>query len=312
MSSSPAAGSAPRGAASPLAVRGTWTAIVTPFRDGSLEIDFDALARVVEAQIAGGVEAIVPCGTTGESPTLSHDEHDRVVAFVVKTVAGRLPVVAGTGSNSTPEAVRLTRHARDAGADGVLVVSPYYNRPSQRMLFEHFRAVASATALPVIPYNIPGRTGVNLEPETIARMRRELPTVAGIKEAAGSAEQVARIRQACDIPILSGDDGLTVPFMALGATGVVSVASNVAPRAVGDCVRAALRGDFAAALAAHDRLAPLVRALFREPNPVPVKAALRILGTCGDGVRAPLLTALPETVAELRTALAAAGIPFPR
>lgn len=289
-------------------LHGTWTAIVTPFRDGNLDVDFDALGRLVEDQIAGGVEAIVPCGTTGESPTLSHEEHDRVVAFVVKAAAGRVPVIAGTGSNATPEAVRLTKHARDAGADGVLVVSPYYNRPSQRMLVEHFRAVASATDLPVILYNIPGRTGVNLEPETIARMRRELPTVAAIKEAAGSAEQVAKIRQACDIPILSGDDGLTVPFMSLGAVGVVSVASNVAPRQVGDCVRAALRGDFASALAAHDRLVPLYRALFREPNPVPVKAALRMMGKCGDGVRAPLMTALPETVGEVRSALAAAGV----
>ncbi len=289
-------------------LHGTWTAIVTPFRDGNLDVDLDALGRLVEDQIAGGVEAIVPCGTTGESPTLSHEEHDRVVAFVVKAAAGRVPVIAGTGSNATPEAVRLTKHARDAGADGVLVVSPYYNRPSQRMLVEHFRAVASATDLPVVLYNIPGRTGVNLEPETIARMRRELPTVAAIKEAAGSAEQVAKIRQACDIPILSGDDGLTVPFMSLGAVGVVSVTSNVAPRLVGDCVRAALRGDFAAALAGHDRLVPLFRALFREPNPVPVKAALRMMGKCGDGVRAPLMTALPETVAELRSALAAAGV----
>jgi 4-hydroxy-tetrahydrodipicolinate synthase len=276
---------------------------VTPFRDGNLEIDFDALARLVELQIEGGVEAIVPCGTTGESPTLSHEEHDRVIAFVVRTVAGRVPVVAGTGSNSTPEAVRLTRHARDAGADGVLVVCPYYNRPSQRMLLEHFRAVASSTALPVIPYNIPGRTGVNLEPETIAQMRREMPTIAGIKEAAGSLDQVARIRAVCDIPILSGDDSLTLGFMALGATGVVSVASNVAPKQVGDVVRAALAGDLPTALAGHDRLATLFRVLFREPNPVPVKAALKLLGRCGAGVRPPLLAALPETETAVRTAL---------
>lgn len=287
----------------PLSVHGTWTAIVTPFRGPDHAVDWDALARLVEDQVAGGVDAIVPCGTTGESPTLTHDEHDGVVAFVVDQVRGRVPVVAGTGSNSTREAVRLTRHASEAGADGALVVCPYYNRPSQRMLVEHFRRVAEATSLPIVLYNIPGRTGVNLEPETVARLKTELPTVAGIKEASGSVEQVARLRAVSDIPILSGDDALTLPMIALGARGVVSVASNVAPREVASAVRAALEGRTAEARAQHERLFPLYRGLFQEPNPVPVKCALQLLGRATSQVREPLLPALPATVESVRALL---------
>lgn len=289
-------------------VRGTWTALVTPFVEGSLAIDWPALDLLVEEQIAGGVEAVVPCGTTGESPTLTHEEHDAVVARVVAVTRGRVPVVAGTGSNSTAEAVRLTRHAHGAGADGALVVCPYYNRPSPRMLAEHFRAVCSAAPIPVVLYNIPGRTGVNLEPETVAQIRRENGNVAAIKEAAGSVDQVARLRAACDIPILSGDDALTLPMISLGAAGVVSVASNVAPRMVSDAVRAALSGDAKAALAGHEKLHPLYRALFREPNPVPAKCALRLMGRMSQAVRPPLLPALPETEASLRGVLGALGL----
>lgn len=292
----------------PLDVRGAWTALVTPFRDTDGAIDFDALDRLVDAQIAGGIDALVPCGTTGESPTLEHDEHDRVVAHVVARVAGRVPVVAGTGSNATAEAVRLTQHAAESGADGALVVCPYYNRPSQRMLFEHFRVVAAASPLPIVLYNIPGRTGVNLEPETVARLRREVPNVAGIKESAGRIDQVDALRAACDIPILSGDDALTLDFVAHGARGVISVAANVAPRLVADLVRAATAGDAATARAIHERLLPLVRALFVEPNPVPVKRALKMLGRCSDRVRAPLLSALPETEAALRASMAPLGL----
>lgn len=297
----------------PLVVRGTWTALVTPFRGpsdpaGGGALDLDAMDRLVEEQIAAGIDVLVPCGTTGESPTLSHEEHDAVVARVVAAARGRVPVVAGTGSNSTDEAVRLTRHAAESGADGALVVCPYYNRPSQRMLVEHFRRVAAASPLPIILYNIPGRTGVNLEPESVAELRRVLPTIAGIKEASGSLDQVARIRAACDIPVLSGDDGLTLAMAALGAQGVISVASNVAPRLVGDMVRAALAADVSGALALHDRLHPLFRALFREPNPVPAKRALQMLGRCADAVRAPLLPALPETERALREAMSALGI----
>ena len=281
---------------------------MTPFVDGTLAVDFAALDRLVESQIEGGVDVLAPCGTTGESPTLSHEEHGAVVSAVVRAARGRVPVVAGTGSNATSEAVRLTRHAAETGADGALVVCPYYNRPSQRMLVEHFRTIAAATSLPIILYNIPGRTGVNLEPESIAQLRREVGTIAGIKEAAGSLDQVARIRALSDIPILTGDDALTVAFLAFGATGVVSVASNLVPRMLSDSIRAALSGDAAAALAVHDRLLPLYRALFREPNPAPVKAALHMMGRCGRGVRAPLLSALPETETHVRAALTLAGV----
>lgn len=291
-----------------LVVRGTWTALVTPFRASDGGLDLDALDRLVDDQIAAGIDVLVPCGTTGESPTLTHEEHDLVVARVVARARGRVPVVAGTGSNATAEAVRLTRHAAESGADGVLVVCPYYNRPSQRMLVEHYRRVAAATTLPVILYNIPGRTGVNLEPESVAELRRDVPTIAGIKEASGSLDQVARLRAACDVPVLSGDDALTLSMAALGAQGVVSVASNVAPKQVGDMVRAALAGDVSGALAIHDRLHPLFRALFREPNPVPAKLALQMLGRCSDAVRAPLLSALPETERALREAMAPLGL----
>ncbi|MCE9637820.1 MAG: 4-hydroxy-tetrahydrodipicolinate synthase [Planctomycetes bacterium] len=291
-----------------MVVRGTWTALVTPFRSSDLSVDFEALGRLVEAQIAAGVDVLVPCGTTGESPTLTHAEHDEVVACVVKLAAGRVPVVAGTGSNATAEAVRLTRHAAESGADGALVVCPYYNRPSQRMLVEHFRTVASASPLPVILYNIPGRTGVNLEPESVAELRRMCANVAGIKEASGSLDQVARIRSICDIPVLSGDDGLTLAMAALGAVGVVSVASNVAPIDVVACVRDAVEGQVTSARRIHDRLFPLFRALFREPNPVPAKRALQMMGVCSDAVRPPLLAALPETEKALREAMAPLGL----
>lgn len=290
----------------PLVVRGTWTALATPFRTGDLALDFDALDRLVEAQIAAGVDVLIPCGTTGESPTLTHDEHDAVVERVVQRAAGRVPVVAGTGSNSTAEAVRLTRHAADCGADGALVVCPYYNRPSPRMLAAHFRTVAaSAPDLPVVLYNVPGRTGVDLQPATVAEIRRACPNAVGVKEACGDAARVARIREASDIAVLSGDDGLTVEMVRLGATGVVSVASNVAPRPVGDLVRAALAGDFARAATLQTTLTPLFRALFVEPNPVPVKRALALVGLCGDAVRPPLLPAEEATTALLRAALAA-------
>lgn len=295
-------------------VAGTWTALVTPFRDGApSEVDFDALDALVDDQIRAGVEGLVPCGTTGESPTLSHEEHDRVVARVVQRAAGRASVVAGTGSNSTAEAMRLTEHAAESGADAALVVCPYYNRPTQRMLFEHFKTLAERRVLPIVVYNIPARTGVNLEPETLAELRRRFPhSIVGIKEASGSVDAVARIRALCDIPVLSGDDALTLPSMALGAKGVVSVASNVVPKIVANLVASAASGDFAAALGVHERLQPLFRALFVEPNPVPVKAALKLLGRGNGSVRAPLYAALPETETALRGALGAIGMSLPR
>jgi 4-hydroxy-tetrahydrodipicolinate synthase len=294
----------------PFEVAGTWTAIVTPFTDGlEPEVDYDVLDAVVDDQIRGGVDAIVACGTTGESPTLSHEEHDRVIERVVRRVAGRVSVVAGTGSNATAEALRLTAHAAESGADAAMLVCPYYNRPSQRMLFEHFKTLAERHTLPIVLYNIPARTGVNLEPETVANLRRKFPSViVGIKEAGGSVDAVTRIRAVCDIAVLCGDDALTLPMMAVGATGVVSVASNVVPKIVANLVRSAAAGDHATARTVHDRLQPLLRALFQEPNPVPVKAALKLLGRGNGNVRAPLCPALPETEAALRGALGGLGV----
>ncbi len=295
-----------------LAPRGTWTALVTPFVAASSAnepaLDLDALDVLVEAQIAGGVDVLVPCGTTGESPTLSHDEHDAVVARVVRRAAGRVPVVAGAGSNSTREALRLVQSAEDAGVDGLLIVCPYYNRPSQRMLLAHFATLARATTLPIVLYNVPGRTGVNLEPATVAHLAAEFENVVAVKEAAGSVAQVAHIREVSDVAILSGDDALTLPLTTVGAAGVISVASNVVPRRVAALVGAALDGAAARAAALHRDLLPLFRALFCEPNPVPVKAALQIVGRGNGVVRPPLLAAQPDTVLRLRGVLAQLGI----
>jgi 4-hydroxy-tetrahydrodipicolinate synthase len=289
------------------AARGTWTALVTPFlgEDGA-EVDWATLDVLVDEQVRCGVDAIVPCGTTGESATLSHEEHDRVIEHVVRRAAGRAAVVAGTGSNCTAEAIRLTTHAAESGADAVLVVAPYYNRPSQRMLVEHYSRIAERSAVPLVLYDVPSRTGVRIEPETVAELRRRHPrSVAGLKDASGSLDSLMRLHTLSDIPVLCGDDALTLPMMALGATGVISVASNVAPRVVVHLVRSAAAGDFAAARSAHERMLPLVRALFREPNPVPVKAALKILERGNGIVRPPLCTALPETESALRDAMSA-------
>ena len=293
-----------------LEIAGTWTAIVTPFKDGpAAEVDFDSLDALVDEQIRCGVDAIVACGTTGESPTLTHDEHDRVVERVVKRASGRICVVAGTGSNSTAEALRLTTRAAAIGADAAMIVCPYYNRPSQRMLFEHYKTIAATYALPIVLYNIPSRTGVNLEPETVAELHRKFSRViVGIKEAGGSVDAVTRIKSLCEIQVLCGDDALTLPMMAVGAKGVVSVASNVAPRVVARLVGSMKAGDLAAARSVHQTLQPLLKALFLEPNPVPVRCALKLMGRGNANVRAPLCPALPETETALRGALGALGL----
>ncbi len=291
-----------------LAFRGTWTALTTPFLDTpGFPVDFEALERLVDAQIEAGVDVLVPCGTTGESPTLSHEEHDAVVQCVVRRAAGRAPVVAGTGSNSTDEALRLTAHACEAGVSGVLVVAPYYNRPSQRMLEEYYVAVAEASRVPVVLYNVPSRTGVDVLPETVAAIRERTDNVAAVKSAAGSVDRVSRLRTSCDVAVLSGDDALTVPMMAVGASGVISVASNALPRRVCEVVNAALEGDWNAARAGHARMHPFYRACFVEPNPVPVKAAQRLLGRGNGVVRRPLLPALAPTEDLMRAELARLG-----
>jgi 4-hydroxy-tetrahydrodipicolinate synthase len=268
--------------------RGVYTALVTPFRDGSL--DEPAFRALIEDQIAAGVTGIVPVGTTGESPTLSHAEHERVIGLAVEYAARRCQVVAGTGSNSTAEAVDLTRAAARLGADGALLVVPYYNKPSQEGVFRHYREVARATPLPLVLYSIPGRSGIEIGVDTVARLAAECPTILAIKESGGNVERVSQLRQVLPevFTVLSGDDSLTLPFLAAGAVGVVSVASNLIPSDVVALVAAFTSGDAARARAIHQRLYPLFKDLFIEPNPVPVKTALAALGRMSAEVRLPL------------------------
>jgi 4-hydroxy-tetrahydrodipicolinate synthase len=289
---------------------GCHTAIVTPFtRQGA--VDEQRLRELVELQVAAGVDGIVPCGTTGESPTLSHDEHNRVIELVVDFVAGRCKVIAGTGSNSTDEAVFMTRHAAAAGADASLQVAPYYNKPTQAGLYAHFRAIAVATPLPMIIYNIPGRCGVDVSNETIAQLRRDLPDkVVGLKEATGNVDRVSQLRALLDreFCILSGDDSLSLPMMSVGAAGVISVASNIVPREVAELVRAALKGDFERAGRIHGKLFALFKDLFIETNPVPVKAALAMMGRIEESYRLPLVALREANRAQLRNTLQSLGL----
>jgi 4-hydroxy-tetrahydrodipicolinate synthase len=268
------------------ALAGCTVALITPFKDG--EVDDEALRGLVEWHIAQGTPTISPVGTTGESPTLSHEEHERVIATVVEQARGRARVLAGTGSNSTTEAIRLTRFARSAGADGALVVVPYYNRPSQEGLYRHYATLAEACDLPIVLYNVPSRTGRNLEPETVERLAR-FPTIVAIKEAAGSLDQVSELLLRTDIAVLSGDDSLTLPMLSVGARGVVSVVANLVPRDVLAMVDAYRAGRLEEARSRHLRLFPLCRDLLAlGPNPVPVKAAMAMIGR-GDGeLRLPL------------------------
>jgi 4-hydroxy-tetrahydrodipicolinate synthase len=266
---------------------GCLTALVTPFRSGA--IDREALARLVERQIAGGVHALVPCGSTGEAATLTHDEHLEVVREVVRLARGRVPVIAGTGSNSTAEAVRLTCGAEELGAQGALLISPYYNRPTQEGIYRHYVAVAEATRLPIIVYNVPTRTGSNITPETLARLAR-VPNVVGVKEASGSLAQVMEILAACgpDFAVYSGDDGLTLPIMAAGGKGVIAVTSNLVPREFAELATTLLAGDLPGARALMARLMGLVRVMSLEVNPLPVKTALALMGACAEEFRLPL------------------------
>jgi 4-hydroxy-tetrahydrodipicolinate synthase len=286
---------------------GCWTALITPFRDGA--IDEPALRRLVERQIAGGVRGLVPCGTTGEAATLSPREAERVVAAVAEAAAGRAPVVAGVGGNDTRTTVERARRARALGADGVLVVTPYYNRPTQEGLAAHFMAVADGADLPVVLYNVPGRTGVNLLPETTLRLA-DHPRIVGIKEASGSIDQASEIvaRAPAGFAVLSGDDASTLPILSVGGRGVVSVAANVAPAAVAGLVDAALAGAWDAARRAHLALFDLCRALFCETNPAPVKEAAALLGLCEPEVRLPLVRLAEAN--RRRVAAALAACPF--
>lgn len=283
--------------------RGSYTALVTPFRDGA--VDVSAFERLIERQIAGGITGIVAIGTTGETPTLSHEEREQVIRLAVETAKGRCQVLAGTGSYSTRDAINATQAAEKMGVDGALIVAPYYNKPSQEGLFRHFEAIARATELPIMLYNIPGRCGVDINASTVERLASACANIGSIKEASGSVERVAELfrRMPAAFTILSGDDGLTLPFMAAGAAGVVSVASNLLPAKVAELVRAIGDGDLNKARALHGRLMPLFRDLFIEPNPVPVKTALSWRGEMTADVRLPLCEMTAENQAQLRSTL---------
>src|SRR6476646_10694297 len=266
---------------------GSLVAIVTPFRNG--KIDERAFADLIEWQIANGTNGIVPCGTTGESATLTHEEHHRVVKLTVEVVNRRVPVIAGTGSNSTDEAISLTRHAREAGADGALLITPYYNKPTQEGLYRHYKAVAEAVDIPLVLYNIPGRTGVNMLPATVARLA-VMKSIVGVKEGSGSAQQASDSAQAGGdrLTVLAGDDSLTLPMMAVGAKGVITVTANIVPAEMGALVNAFSDGRIADARRIHFKLSPLFAALFFETNPIPVKEALGMMGKIDPELRLPL------------------------
>ncbi len=267
---------------------GVLTALVTPFRDGA--VDEAALRALVETQIAAGVDGLVPCGSTGESATLSHAEHERVIDITVDAARGRVPVLAGTGSNDTSAAIELTRYAKRAGAAGALLISPYYNKPTQEGIFAHYAEIARATEFPLVIYNIPGRTASNIEPTTVLRLA-EIEHITGVKEASGRLEQVSEIiaHAPGEFAVVSGDDALTLPILALGGKGVISTTANAAPAAMLELVNAFRSGDLAGARRAHYRVLPLFEALFVETNPIPVKAALALLGQIRDELRLPLV-----------------------
>ncbi|MDF2703500.1 MAG: dihydrodipicolinate synthase [Rubrobacteraceae bacterium] len=281
---------------------GTFTALVTPFRNG--EVDVEALEGMVEFQIGHGVSGLVPCGTTGETPAMSEAEDRLVVETVVRVANGRVPIIAGTGSNSTDMAIKYTKMAQEEGADGSLQVAPYYNKPTQEGLYRHFAAIAESTELPLVLYNIPGRTGVTISAETMARLA-EIPNIVGVKDSTLSMNMVADVIALCgeDFDVLSGDDPMTLPLIALGGRGVISVASNVAPGAVSEMVRALLEGDWERGRELHYELLPLFRALFVETNPIPVKTAASLLGLCSDEMRLPLVPMEGENLRVLQETL---------
>jgi 4-hydroxy-tetrahydrodipicolinate synthase len=281
---------------------GTFTALVTPFSNG--EVDVEALEGMVEFQIQHGVSGLVPCGTTGETPAMSEAEDRLVVETVVRVTNGRVPVIAGTGSNSTDMAIKYTKMAQEVGANGSLQVTPYYNKPTQEGMYRHFAAIAESTELPLILYNIPGRTGVTISAETLARLA-EIPNVVGVKDSTLSMNMVADVVSMCgeEFDVLSGDDPMTLPLVALGGRGVISVASNVAPGAVSDLVKALMEGDWERGRELHYQLLPLFRALFIETNPIPVKTAASLLGLCSDEMRLPLVPMEGENLRVLQETL---------
>jgi len=288
--------------------KGSIVAIVTPFKGG--KVDEKKLRDLIELHIKNGTSGIVPCGTTGESATLSFEEHDKVIEITIEQVNKRIPVIAGTGSNSTEEAIMLTRHAQKAGADASLQVSPYYNRPTQKGLYEHFKAIAQSVDIPIILYNIASRTGVNIEPETIAKLARDCKNLVGVKEASGSLDQMSRIKQLCgdNFELISGDDSLTLPVLSIGGIGIISVVANIVPRDVANLVAEFEKGNIKKAQEIHYKLLPLIKAVFIETNPIPVKTAMGLLGMCEPDLRLPMSAMLPENEEKLKKALKDYGL----
>jgi 4-hydroxy-tetrahydrodipicolinate synthase len=286
--------------------KGSYVALATPFKNG--KVDAARLKWLVDFQIDQGTEGLVPCGSTGESATLSHEEHNAVNELVIKAARRRVPVIAGAGSNSTEEAVNLARHAQKAGADAILSVTPYYNKPTPAGLYAHFREIAKTTKLPIILYNIPGRSGISIPVETVVRLAESCPTIVGIKEASGTMDYTSQLLSSLDgsrFTVMSGDDSLTLPLLALGAKGVVSVIGNILPRPMSDLVKSWEKGDPERALELHMQMFPVMRALFLETNPIPVKAAMAQLGLCREDLRLPLVSMSPEPRKKLLAALAA-------
>ena len=264
---------------------GSIVAMVTPFKDG--EVDYDKLGELVQYHIDNGTNAIIPCGTTGESPTLTHREHGEVIGKVIEAAAGRIPVIAGTGSNNTSEAVSMTRHAKETGADGSLIITPYYNKPTQQGLYNHYKAILEEVDIPIIIYNVPSRTGVSISAETVARLA-EFDNIVAIKEATGDIDQASQILNLCDITVLSGDDSLTLPIMSIGGKGVVSVLANILPREVSELTSSFLKGEIENAQRLHNSLFPVCKAMFIETNPISVKTAMKLLGRLNGEMRLPL------------------------
>ncbi len=287
--------------------KGSIVAIVTPFKNG--EVDEDAFRKLIEFQIENGTSAIVPCGTTGESATLNHKEHARVIDIAVEAVNKRVPVIAGTGGNSTQEAIELTEHAKKVGVDATLQVTPYYNKPTQEGLYQHFRAIAKAVPLPQVLYNVPGRTSVNMLPETVARLA-ELPEMVAIKEASGNLVQMAEIVNLAGdkITLLSGDDTITLPVLAIGGKGVISVVANIVPKDTSDLVRFWEEGKIEEAKVLFYKLFPLCQAMFYETNPIPVKTSVALMGMSQDEMRLPLCPMAPVNLEKLKKALTAYGL----
>ncbi len=288
--------------------KGSIVALVTPFKNN--RVDEKKLSELVEFHIKKGTDGILPCGTTGESPTLSHEEHKRVVEVCIEAAAGRIPVIAGTGSNSTAEAIELTKHAAKAGADAALVVTPYYNKPTQKGLYLHFKAIADAVDIPIILYNIAGRTARNIETPTVAKLAYDCKNIIGVKEASGSLDQMQAVKLACpkDFLLISGDDALTLPILSVGGVGVISVVANIIPSDTAKVIKLFEQGNIKEARRLHFKMLPLIKAMFLETNPIPVKKAMDILGLCSSKLRLPLCDMSGENTKKLKTALREYGV----